>query len=233
MAGDPDALEEKLGYSFRDRGLLVRALTHRSWAFENAVGQHAVLESNEQLEFLGDAVLGFLASEILFRQFPELDEGRLSQLKARLVSAGHLHEMALRVDLGAYLRLGRGEEVSGGRAKKTLLGDALEAVIAAIYLDGGLAAARAFVLAHVLSGVEIDGVAERQDFKSLLQELAQSRGLPPPRYRTIGASGPDHCKVFTVEASVGAEFSASAEGSSLKSAGQRAAEILLQRINSA
>jgi len=231
VPGDLAALEAELAYSFRDRSLLERALTHRSWAFENASGARPALESNEQLEFLGDAVLGLLASEILVQRFPDLGEGRLSQFKARLVSANHLYERARRLDLGAYLRLGRGEEASGGRAQRTLLADALEAVIAAVYLDGGLDAARALVLRHIVSGVDLEQVAERQDFKSLLQELAQARGLPAPRYRTIGAAGPDHSKVFTVEVSVGPGLSARGEGTSLKAAGQRAAEILARRLS--
>lgn len=231
MGGDLAELETKLAYSFRDRSLLERALTHRSWAFENALGTRPALASNEQLEFLGDAVLGLLASELLIERYPELGEGRLSQFKARLVSANHLHERARRLELGAYLRLGRGEEVTGGRSKRTLLADALEAIIAAIYLDGGLEAARSFVLRHIVSGVDLEQVAERLDFKSLLQELAQARGLPAPRYRTVGATGPDHSKVFTVEVSVGPELTARAEGTSLKAAGQRAAEILVRKLS--
>lgn len=231
MAGDLAALEAKLCYTFRNRDLLERALTHRSWAFENASGARPALESNEQLEFLGDAVLGLLASELLIERYPELGEGRLSQFKARLVSANHLHERARRLDLGTYLRLGRGEEVTGGRSKRTLLADALEAVIAAIYLDGGLDAARSFVLRHIVSELDLEQIAERQDFKSRLQELAQARGLPAPRYRTVGATGPDHSKVFTVEVSVGPELTARAEGTSLKAAGQRAAEILVRTLS--
>jgi ribonuclease-3 len=231
VAGDLAALEAKLAYTFRDRSLLERALTHRSWAFENSTGARPALESNEQLEFLGDAVLGLLASELLVSRYPDLGEGRLSQFKARLVSANHLHDRARQLDLGTYLRLGRGEEVTGGRSKKTLLADALEAVIAAIYLDGGLEAARSFVLRHIVSGVDLEQVAERQDCKSLLQELAQARGLPAPRYRTVGAAGPDHLKVFTVEVSLGPGLSARAEGTSLKAAGQRAAEILVRRLS--
>ncbi len=231
MPLDLAALEERLAYRFRDRSLLERALTHRSWTFENAARGRPALESNEQLEFLGDAVLGLLASEILMQRYPDLGEGRLSQFKARLVSASHLHERARRLELGAFLRLGRGEEVSGGRAKKTLLADALEAVIAAVYLDGGLDEARSFVVRHILSGVDLEKIAERQDFKSLLQELAQARGLPAPRYRTVGAAGPDHSKVFTVEVCVGPELAARGEGSSLKAAGQRAAEILLRKLS--
>ncbi len=225
-----EELEAKLGYSFRDRALLKQALTHRSWAFEKDPGHQGAL-SNERLEFLGDAVLGLVVSEILIERHPELSEGRLSQLKARLVSARHLHERARQLELGPHLNLGRGEEVTGGRSKPTLLANALEALIGAIYLDGGMASARAFIESRILAGGGLEGTGPERDFKSRLQQFAQTRGLPAPRYRTISASGPDHCKVFTVEVAIGEHLTARAEGSSLKAAGQRAAEILLNRLS--
>lgn len=229
MAGAVEELEAKLGYTFRDRAWLEQALTHRSWAFEKDPGHQSAV-SNERLEFLGDAVLGLVVSEILLERHPRSSEGRLSQLKARLVSARHLHETADQLGLGPHLNLGRGEEVTGGRSKPTLLADALEALIGAIYLDGGLRPARAFIERHLLTGADLEAAGAEHDFKSRLQEFAQTRGLPAPRYRTVSSSGPDHSKVFTVEVTVGEHLSARAEGGSLKAAGQRAAEILLSRL---
>ena len=150
MRAEPASLELRIDYQFSHAELLRRALTHSSLANESHTGASSPLNDNEQLEFLGDSVLGFLVAEALVRRFPEYREGELSRLKAHLVSAAHLHGVARRLDLGGYLELGRSEEMSGGRAKKTLLVDALEAIIAAIWLDGGLEAARSFVAAHVL-----------------------------------------------------------------------------------
>jgi hypothetical protein len=150
MRAEPASLELRIDYHFSHAELLRRALTHSSLANESHMGASSTLNDNEQLEFLGDSVLGFLVAEALVRRFPECREGELSRLKAHLVSAAHLHGVARRLDLGSYLELGRSEEMSGGRAKKTLLVDALEAIIGAIWLDGGLEAVRSFVAAHVL-----------------------------------------------------------------------------------
>jgi ribonuclease-3 len=229
MAEAVEELECRLGYSFRDRKLLEEALTHRSWVSEKGEGREGSL-SNERLEFLGDAVLGLIVSEILLERHPRLSEGRLSQFKARLVSARHLQEKAQQLELGAHLQLGRGEEASGGRGKPNLLANALEALIGAIYLDGGLAGVRAFIERHIATGADLSAAGPERDFKSRLQEFAQTHGLPPPRYRTVAASGPDHSKVFTVEVAIGEHLSAQADGRSLKAAGQRAAEILLGRL---
>ena len=146
MGAELEALEKRLDYRFADRELLIRALTHKSRLAECPNGAR----DNEQLEFLGDSVLGFLVSELLVRRYPASPEGKLSKLKAHLVSAARLHEVAARLGLGEHLILGRGEELSGGRAKKALLANALEAVIAAIFLDGGVEAARAFVAGRIL-----------------------------------------------------------------------------------
>jgi len=170
-------------------------------------------------------------------RFPEYREGELSRLKAHLVSAAHLHGVARRLDLGSYLELGRSEEMSGGRAKKTLLVDALEALMAAIYLDGGAQAARSFVAAHVLdapyfgdedAGTDIQPAIS--NFKSALQELAQSRKLPQPRYSIVRERGPEHSKTFTVEVRVGKEWSGQAEGRTKKVAAQRAARGVYERL---
>jgi ribonuclease-3 len=229
MRADLEALEAALGYTFHNRGFLVRALTHTSHAYE----QNLPLGDNEQLEFLGDAVLGFLVSEHLISRFPSYREGRLSVLKNFLVSASHLHEVAQRLELGEFLRLGRGEELSGGRVKRGLLADALEALIAGLYLDGGLEAARGFIVRHILGDASaIAGYADSlfTNYKGALQEVARSLNLPAPRYVVVGEQGPAHARTFKVEARVGEEWVARGEGDSKKSAGQQAAEIILKQL---
>ena len=227
-------LEAALGYRFASPDLLRRALTHSSAAHEAPAG--ASHEDNERMEFLGDSVLGFLTSEALVARYPESREGELSRLRAHLVSATHLYGVACALDLGRYLELGRSEEMSGGRGKKTLLVDALEALIAAIYLDGGIEPARAFVAGYVLrapSGEFIadpDVEASLSNFKSALQELAQSRKLPQPRYAIIQERGPEHSKTFTVEVRIGREWAGQGEGASKKVAAQRAAKQVYQRL---
>jgi ribonuclease-3 len=190
---------------------------------------------NEQLEFLGDSVLGCVVSEALFRRFPLEREGRLSQLKAHLVSAIHLYQCALSIVLGSFLQLGRGEERNGGRERKTLLADAFEAVIAAVYLDGGIEAARQLVETHVLSTldqlVEL-GPAGLLNYKNLLQERAQALGMAFPRYATVGSSGPDHARSFTIEVRLSESLTARATASSKKAASQQAAERLYQILES-
>jgi ribonuclease III len=230
--GDYDALEARIGYWFADRELLIRALTHRSLAAEVPPGAPAA-DHNEKLEFLGDAVLGFLASDHLYRLYPKETEGSLSRLKALLVSASRLYQLGLEIDIGSHLRLGRGEDLSGGRAKKALLANAVEALIAAIYLDGGVEACRAFLqtrLWNALPAGEPGQPPTPQDAKSALQELAQARKLPVPRYVIVRESGPEHAKTFTVEARVGKEFAAQADGHSKKAAGLKAAAALLARL---
>ncbi len=228
-----EALEERIGHRFRDRDLLQRALTHKSRAFEDHPGGDSRLNDNEQMEFLGDSILGFLISESLLGRCPDFAEGRLSKLKAFLVSATHLHAVASALDLGEHLRLGRGEELSGGRAKRALLANGLEALIAALYLDAGIDEARRFVIQHVIAdfhAAENDIDLLVTDFKGALQERAQSLGLPAPRYATVSEGGPEHRKTFTVEARVGHDWSARAEGQSKKGAGQRAARLVLDQL---
>jgi ribonuclease-3 len=233
MHADLAALEAAIGHEFQNRNLLIRALTHTSHAYE---AHHKPDGDNEPLEFLGDSILGFLISEWLIRHFPSHREGRLSQIKAHLVSATHLYDVARRLELGTYLQLSRGEEMSGGRTKRTLLGDALEAVIAAIYLDGGMEAARGFVECFVLPHADSRGTLEEQaaaavvDFRSALQELTQARKLPPPRYSIVSERGPEHLKTFTVEVRVGKEWSSQAEGFTKKSAAQKAARDVYERL---
>ncbi len=236
MRAEPATLEQRIDYHFSDPELLRRALTHSSLANESR-GGGAPVTDNEQLEFLGDSILGFLIAEALVRRFPGQTEGELSRQKAHLVSAAHLHGVARRLDLGNFLELGRSEEMSGGRAKKTLLVDALEAVIAAIYLDGGADAARQFVHSHVLDAPLSSDVEAGTDiqpaitnFKSALQELAQSLKLPQPRYTIVREKGPEHSKVFTVEVRVGKDWTGQADGRTKKIAAQRAARGVYDRL---
>ncbi|HET6841802.1 MAG TPA: ribonuclease III [Candidatus Angelobacter sp.] len=246
---DLSELQAALGHEFARPELLERALTHSSHAHEEskAAGQDSAAPEkldNEQFEFLGDAVLGLVASQLLFERFSGFHEGQLSKLKAHLVSAGHLVNVGARLNLGHYLRLGRGEERSGGRTKSTLLSDAVEAVIAALYLDAGLEKARSFIIAHIIEPEleriqkEGDGDLSLADYKSALQELLQSSGRAQPVYATVKEEGPDHRKTFTVEVRVYAqrqnrpEFVAQAEGATKKKAEQIAAKRALDHLRS-
>ena len=236
MRAELASLEAKVGHRFSNPEILVRALTHSSHANETRTGAVPSVD-NERLEFLGDSILGFLIAEALVARFPEYREGELSRAKAHLVSAVHLYGVARRLDLGDYLELGRSEEMSGGRSKRTLLVDALEAVIAAIYLDGGAEPVRRFVAAHVFDA-QFGDLDPGEDglpssiinFKSALQELAQARKLPQPRYVLVREKGPEHSKTFTVEARVGAQWAAQAEGRTKKVAAQRAARGVYERL---
>jgi ribonuclease III len=219
------ALETKLGYQFRDRELLRRALTHRSRAFEGTPEETSIGD-NEQMEFLGDAILGFIVSEVLVARHPGFPEGRLSKLKAYL---------ACDLELGEHLFLGRGEELSGGRGKRALLANAMEALMAAMYLDGGIDAVRPFVMNQVLRDFDSARGEDETlvvDYKSALQELTQVMNLPMPRYSVVREEGPEHRKTFTVEARVGSDCLERAEGTSKKAAGQKAAQHLLDVLNS-
>jgi ribonuclease-3 len=238
MRAELASLEAKIGHHFSNPELLRRAVTHSSLANEIRNGPSTPLSDNEQLEFLGDSVLGFLIAEALVMRFPGYREGDLSRLKAHLVSAAHLHGVSRRLDLGSCLELGRSEEMSGGRLKKTLLVDALEALIAAVYLDGGVEAARRLVSGHVLDApftADIEAGTDIQpaitNFKSALQELAQARKLPQPRYAIVRERGPEHAKTFTVEVRLGKEWSGQAEGRTKKVAAQRAARTVYERLN--
>ena len=232
MGASVELLEGRIGYRFGDRTLLERALTHRSWSAEHP-RERVERRDNEQLEFLGDAVLGFVVSEALLKQHPAADEGQLSQWKAHLVSASYLFQCARSIQLGDYLLLGKGEERNGGRERRTLLANAFEAVIAAIYLDGGFQASRDFVLASVLTSLDDEqdwAALELSNYKSILQEEAQSQGLPTPKYTIVETSGPEHAKVFTVEVAIGSRLRSRATGSSKKTASQLAAQALIEQL---
>jgi ribonuclease-3 len=214
------------GLEPRDWALVDKALTHSSHAFE-----HGFPEDNERLEFLGDAVLGLLVSLHLYATHRGLNEGELSKQKAQLVSRNVLGRLAYDLNLGSLLRLGRGEEQTGGRHRFSLLGSALEALLGAIYLDLGLEAARTFV-APILLNVH-DSITQHeafQDYKSQLQELVQRRFGCVPRYETIDASGPDHDKVFFVSVVINGEVLGTGKGRRVKSAENRAAKAALARL---
>ncbi len=219
--------ETRLVHRFRDRSLLVRALTHSSHAHEEGGGP-----DNEALEFLGDAALGFFVAGALLKRFPASDEGGLSKLKAFLVSRPNLAAAARRLGLGAYLRLGKTAEKGHGRSKESLLADALEAVIAAVALDGGDASGRALI--ERLFGKQIDGLdrreIEKKDFKTAIQETLQARGRPTPRYRVAATEGPPHKPVFHVSLLVDGEELARGKGGSKKEAEQRAARLALRQL---
>jgi ribonuclease-3 len=226
---DSSALEEleaRLGHRFADRGLARTALTHRSLAHERSTNEHY-----ERLEFLGDAVLGLVTSEWLYRRYPESPEGELARRKSYLVSAPVLADFARKICLGDLLRLGMGEERSGGRDKTSLLADSIEAVFGAVFLDGNLAAARR-VVQRFLEQAGVDHPeAVGLDAKTRLQELLQARGWELPEYRLVGESGPDHRKTFRVECRVQDRVVASGEGPSKKLAEQRAAAGALDALD--
>jgi ribonuclease III len=227
-----DALQQAIGYRFRDRGLLEHAMTHTSRANEDVSGG---VHDNESMEFLGDAVVGFVIADVLFREFPDFDEGEKSKTKAALVSTATLARQAERLNLGEHLLLGRGEEKTGGRRKQALLADGYEALIAAIYLDGGIEHVRAFIIREfgaLLADVQQHGIAGSQDYKSALQELLQAREQPLPEYRLVGTMGPDHRKLFQVEVVVNGEPLAESTGPSKKEAEQDAARAALDKLKS-
>ena len=245
------ALEESLGHHFQRRELLDQALTHSSQAREvealgagsgsSASGSSSRSSSgdNEMLEFLGDAVLGLVTSEALFHRFPGFQEGHLSKLRAHLVGQRHLLRVAEQIDIGHYMRLGRGEEKSGGRNKASLLVDALEAILAALYLDGGWPVARDFIVRAIvepeLAHMKLETSAMPvMDFKSALQEALQARGGPQPVYALVKEEGPEHRKTFTVEVRLPApamgQFVGRAQGATKKRAEQEAARQVLEHL---
>ncbi len=223
-----EELQQRIEYRFKDRGLLEHALTHKSRAAEDASGGVA---DNESLEFLGDAVLGLVVADALFHQFPSYTEGQKSKVKAAVVSTQSLARHAEQIRLGDHLILGRGEEKTGGRFKQALLADAYEALIAAIYLDGGLDAAGAFLRRELKDDIDA-GSAQTfvRDYKSMLQERLQALGKPLPEYRVSGEAGPDHRKVFNVEVVVDGEVFGAATGRAKKEAEQDAARQALLRV---
>ncbi|HTV16203.1 MAG TPA: ribonuclease III [Acidobacteriaceae bacterium] len=232
-----DELEATLGRPFTLKDLLQQALTHRSFVVEHSAhGSAPLTGDNERLEYLGDAVVGLIAAESLFRQYPDLPEGALTRLRGALVSRRHLAEVARGLELGKYLRLGRGEERSGGRAKTALLANAMEAVMGALYLDAGLEAVRELIETRVIAPT-VGALREQLstdsgvgDFKSALQELLQARRQGQPAYRTTAETGPDHRKRFFVEVRAGGEALAEGSGPTRKIAEQDAARRAMERL---
>jgi len=218
-------LQLALGWDFADHGLLDRALTHRSYCSE-----HGIEESNERLEFLGDSVLGFVVTDFVYEQYPQMPEGELAKLRASVVSAEALAAIAEELDLGASLRLGKGEDASGGRAKPSILADAMEAVIAAVYLDGGLEPAERLVLAMLEGRIREQATGPGgQDYKTRLQELAAQRCDQLPRYQ-VRHEGPDHSKRFFAVVFLRNEEFGAGEGRSKKTAEQAAARVAWERL---
>lgn len=223
-----EELEGKIGYTFRDRTLLKTALTHSSYANENRGG----LSSNERLEFLGDSVLGMTVAECLYRRYPGMAEGRMTRLRAGLVCEQNLTRVAQELGLGGYIRLGRGEEHSGGRSRQSILADAVEAVIAALYLDGGMETARAFITERILDTLGPEEPLYISDYKTELQELVQRRSGQVLSYNLLSESGPDHNKTFTAQVCLNDEPIGMGSGSTKKEAEQLAAKAALEELKS-
>ena len=219
----PSILEERIGYKYKNRQLLIDALTHSSFANEmKPKGETVVF--NERLEFLGASVLSINVSDYLYRQYPDTPEGDLTRIRAALVCEESLHEVAQSLDLGSYLKLGRGEESGGGRPRPSILADATESVFAAVYLDGGLEQART-IIHRVLLDKEREEVVEerRRDYKTALQELVQRPPGHTITYHLVWETGPDHCRVFVMEVRVDGKAAGQGEGRSKKNAEQAAA----------
>ena len=219
-------LEETLGYTFRDPALLDNALTHSSYANEN---RSKGSQSNERLEFLGDSVLGMVTADYLYRTHPDLPEGDLTRTRAALVCEESLVEVARAWDLGRYLKLGRGESAGGGRSRPSIQADAVEAVLAAVYLDGGIGSARKIIQRYIL-----DAEAERsknRDYKTALQELVQRESGQVLQYHLVGSSGPDHAKVFSVEVTLNGAAVGQGRGHSKKEAEQNAARAAIEALS--
>jgi len=224
---DFTAVEDKLCYQFKNKKLLGQAFVHRSFYNEN---RDRISEHNERLEFLGDSVLGLLISDYLFQNLPTQAEGALSQLRAHLVEAGMCARLLTQLDLASYVLLGRGERMNEGRGRETILADLFEAIIGAIYLDGGIEAAKLFFWLHFQEAVEAVMKQPMRNWKAELQDYSQKKYQKPPVYRVEKESGPDHSKIFQVVALLEGEEAGRGAGSSKKEAEQAAAENALKRL---
>ena len=220
-----EKLEEKLGYTFQNRALLENALTHSSYANEN---KHTGAQSNERLEFLGDSVLGMVTADYLYRVHPDLPEGDLTRTRAALVCEGSLVEVAQQLELGTYLKLGKGEDAGGGRERPSIVADAVEAVLAAVYLDGGIGSARKIIQRFILDREEEKSGS--RDYKTALQELVQRESGQVLAYRLVGSTGPDHAKRFQVEVELNGTPVGAGEGRSKKEAEQMAALAAIAKL---
>ena len=221
------ALEERLGYSFRNRALLETALTHSSYANENRASG---IVCNERLEFLGDSVLGVTVADFLYRHFPDMPEGRMTRLRAELVCEQSLHRVALELHLGDYLRLGKGEEHNGGRKRASILSDAVEAVIAAMYLDAGMETAAGFIHRCLLDDVRAIETPTFTDYKTSLQELVQRHSGQVLSYELVGEEGPDHAKTFRVQVCLNGDPIGRGIGRTKQEAEQAAAANALEAL---
>lgn len=220
-------LEKNIGYTFKNRELLKIALTHKSWTEK---GKKVV--NNERLEFLGDSILGFTAAEYLYENYKKLPEGELTKIRSLVVCEKALFKIAMSVNLGEFIRMGRGEEQSDGRRRPSILSDAMEALFAAIYLDGGIEEAKRVILSFLKDEVEdVIKNGDFRDFKTLLQELIQKDGRRAPEYKLIGESGPDHDKIFCVSVSVEGRVVAEGMGKSKKEAEKQAAKKAVDILN--
>lgn len=224
-----ETLEARIGYTFHDRRLLQNALMHSSYANENRARG---CTSNERLEFLGDSVLGMVTAMRLYRLYPDMPEGKLSRLRAELVCEQSLHAVALELGLGSYIRLGRGETRNGGRERPSILADAVEAIIAAIYLDGGLESAQRFILDHILTGLAEGQMHHVADYKTDLQERVQRKPGQALEYTLLSESGPDHNKSFTMNVLLNGSEIGRGTGRTKKEAEQSAAKSALERMGS-
>ena len=220
-------LEAKIGYTFQNRDLLLTALTHSSYANE----RHGTgCQSYERLEFLGDSILGYVTADFLYHHEPALPEGQMTRLRAELVCEASLHKIALELGLGPYMRLGRGEEHTGGRERPSIMADMVESIIAAMYLDSGLEQARRFIMEKLLSRAEISAEHKSQDYKTELQELVQRKSNQYITYEMTGQTGPDHNKTFTFRVSINGVPTGEGSGRSKKEAEQMAAKIALEKL---
>ncbi|MEF2699925.1 MAG: ribonuclease III [Oscillospiraceae bacterium] len=224
-----ETLEARIGYTFHDRRLLQNALMHSSYANENRARG---CTSNERLEFLGDSVLGMVTAMRLYRLYPDMPEGKLSRLRAELVCEQSLHAVALELGLGSYIRLGHGEARNGGRERPSILADAVEAIIAAIYLDGGLESAHRFILDHILTGLAEGQMHHVADYKTDLQERVQRKPGQALEYTLLSESGPDHNKSFTMNVLLNGSEIGRGTGRTKKEAEQSAAKSALERMGS-
>lgn len=220
-----EALEQTIAYAFRDRSLLRTALTHSSYANEHGCA------SNERLEFVGDSVLGLVTASALYARFPDMPEGKMTRLRSELVCEQSLWDVAERLELGRWLLLGRGEESSGGRTRHSILADCVEAVIAAMYLDGGMEPAERFVREHVLSKLDDGAGTLMRDWKTELQELIQRKPGRTLSYAMTGESGPDHLKSFSAAVSMNGTVIGTGEGRTKKEAEQAAARAALESMD--
>lgn len=218
-------LEDRLGYQFKNQSLLENAMTHSSYANEH---RSAGVSSNERLEFLGDSILGMVVADHLFREHPQMPEGELTRTRAALVCEGSLFEVARSLDLGRYLRLGKGEDAGGGRERPSILADATEALLAAVYLDGGIAQARRLIRALILDREQEKAVD--RDYKTALQELVQRTPGSTISYQLVWETGPDHCRIFVMQVSVGGTVVGKGEGHTKKAAEQNAARAAIEKL---